>query len=159
MSVISVNHVISIRYALSVDGQSVEDGQLDYLHGFQNIVPGLEAGLDGSAVGESRSVEVPPELGYGPHSPEGLERVPRAAFPQGVDIQAGMQFAARTPDGSAIPVWVAGVEGDTVLIDTNHPMAGKTLNFEVTVLSVRAATEEEISQGHPHGPDGDTRAD
>lgn len=154
MSVVSANHVVSIRYALSVDGQQVEDGQLDYLHGFQNIVPGLEAGLDGAAVGESRSVEVPPELGYGPHSPEAVERVPRAAFPPGIDIQAGMQFAARAPDGTAMPVWVAGVEGDTVLIDMNHPMAGKTLNFEVTVVSVRAATEEEVSHGHPHGPDG-----
>jgi FKBP-type peptidyl-prolyl cis-trans isomerase SlyD len=71
-----------------------------------------------------------------------------------MDIKPGMGFHARGPDGSTVMVWVTGVTPQTVTVDMNHPLAGKTLNFDVQILAVRAATSEELAHGHPHGPDG-----
>lgn len=151
--VVAANHAVTVQYDLHVEGAHVEGGQIDYLHGHGNIVPGLEEGLAGATVGEERSVEVPPELGYGERMDAELQRVPRNAFPPNAVLEAGMQFHARSPDGDVIPVWVAGIESGVVLIDVNHPLAGRTLRFEVKVLSVRPATAEELEHGHVHGPD------
>ncbi len=151
---ISNDSVVSLRYALHVDGVAVEDGELDYLHGHGNIVPGLEAGLEGAIVGEQRDVEVPPELGYGPRMDAATQRVPREAFPPEAPLRVGLRFAVRGPDGQPVPAFVADLDDTSVLVDLNHPMAGKTLHFSVTVVAVRAATDEERTHGHAHGPDG-----
>ena len=113
--VVAANHAVSLQYDLHVGDMHLEGGQIDYLHGFGNIVPGLESGLEGAAVGEERSVEVPPELGYGERMDAELQRVPRNAFPPDMEIEAGMQFHARSPEGEVIPVWVAGTEVGVVL--------------------------------------------
>ncbi len=152
---IGADRAVSLQYTLSgTDGSVIESGQIDYLHGYQNIIPGLESALDGAAVGANLQVEVPPELGYGERMEVEPQRVPRESFPPDMDIEPGMQFHARGPAGEALPVWVAGVEDGVVLIDPNHPLAGETLHFDVTILSVRAATAEEIQHGHIHGPGG-----
>ena len=106
------------------------------------------------AIGEAKQVVVSPAEGYGDHDPAGVSAVPRTSFPPNADIQPGMQFAARAPDGTQIPVTVREVKGDEVTIDVNHPLAGKTLHFDVKVTSVRQATDEELSHGHAHGPGG-----
>ncbi len=152
---IGADCAVSLQYTLSgSDGDVIESGRIDYLHGHGNIIPGLESALDGAAVGAKLQVEVPPQLGYGERMEVEPQRVPRQAFPPDMEIEPGMQFHARGPDGEHLPVWVVGVEDDVVLIDPNHPLAGETLHFDVEILGVRGATPEELAHGHIHGPDG-----
>ena len=154
---IADNSVVSMHYVLTnAAGEqldSSEGGPLTYLHGHQNIIPGLEQALTGKASGDKLQVEIRPADAYGTHSPELVEVVPRSAF-DGVDqIESGMQFQAQTPDGAQM-ITVTKVDGDQVSIDGNHPRAGEVLNFQVEVTKVRAASEEEIAHGHVHGPGG-----
>ena len=148
------NCVVSIHYTLTGDDGAVIDSSrngdpLVYLHGAHNIIPGLEKELTGKTAGDSLQVSVTPEEGYGPHSPEAVQTVPRAAF-QGVeDIQPGMQFQTEGPAGVQVIV-VTEVNGDDITIDANHPLAGKNLNFDVSIEAVRDATPEEIDHGHVH---------
>lgn len=151
---IGADRVVSVRYTLSIEGDTIESGDIHYLHGHSNIIPGLESALEGAAVGQKLDVEVPPGLAYGERADVELQRVPRENFPPQADIVAGMQFHARGPGGEVVPVWVAAVEEEVVVIDLNHPLAGATLRFDVEVLSVRAGTEEEIAHGHTHGEGG-----
>jgi FKBP-type peptidyl-prolyl cis-trans isomerase SlyD len=144
--------VVAMDYALKDDDGTLLDqsqpGQpLTYLHGHKNIIPGLEASLAGKAVGETVEVRVAPEDGYGEPNPSLEQVVPRDRF-QGVEsLEVGMQFQASTEQGP-VSVRVVKVDDDDVTVDGNHPLAGKHLNFNVTVLEVRAATEEEIARGH-----------
>ncbi len=149
--------VVAIDYRLHLgDGevidQSAPDEPLAYLHGGGQIVPGLERELEGLEAGASRQVVVSPDDGYGPHDARGLQEVPRDAFPEGVSPEVGMQFTARGPQGESVPFSVAEVRPQSVVVDLNHPLAGKTLHFDVTVRDVRAATPEEMQHGHAHGP-------
>jgi FKBP-type peptidyl-prolyl cis-trans isomerase SlyD len=150
--------VVSIHYTLRDDDgdvidSSVDSEPLDYLHGAGNIVPGLEAAMEGKAVGAKFKVTVPPADGYGERGPD-PKPVPRSAFPDDMELEPGTQLFVRGPDGEPFPVWIAGVSDEDVMLDQNHPLAGATLHFEVEVLSVRAATKDELEHGHPHGPDG-----
>jgi FKBP-type peptidyl-prolyl cis-trans isomerase SlyD len=141
-------------YALKDDeGTLIDQSQpgqpMTYLHGHRNIIPGLEAALEGKKTGDSADVRVDPADGYGEPNPALAQVVPKDRF-QGVeDLQAGMQFQASTDQGP-ISVRVVKVEGDEVTVDGNHPLAGKHLNFSVTIKEVRAATEEELAHGHIH---------
>ncbi len=151
--------VASIHYTLKDDeGVTIDtsEGQapLDYLHGALNLVPGLEAELTGKSVGDKLSVVVEPEQGYGDVDPLLIQQLPRDAF-GGVDqLEVGMEFHAETQDGHQV-VEVIAVEGDTVTINGNHPLAGVRLHFDVEVVGVREPTEEELTHGHVHGPDCD----
>ena len=153
------NHkVVSIHYTLTNDEGDVLDsskGQepLAYLHGFGNIISGLENALDGRALGDKFTVAIAPAEGYGERDNEMVQSVPKSSF-QGVDeILPGMQFQAQSPDGMQL-VTVIDVDGDEVILDGNHPMAGMTLNFDVEVTEIRDATAEELEHGHVHGPGG-----
>ena len=151
--------VVTIDYTLTSDEGEIIDSSsggepLAYLHGFGNIVPGLENALDGRDEGESVSVKVAPGEGYGERDPELVHRATRAQF-QGIDeLEVGMRFQARSGDEMTV-VTVVDVEGDDVTLDANHPLAGLTLTFDVRVLDVREATADEQSHGHAHGADGD----
>lgn len=155
---IADNTVVSIHYTLKDDEGTVIDssaGQepLDYLHGAQNIVPGLENELTGKAIGDQVNCVVEPEQGYGDVDPELIQELPSSMF-SGVDqLEVGMEFHAETQNGLQV-VEVIGIEGDTVTINGNHPLAGVRLHFDVEVVGIRAATDEELSHGHAHGPDG-----
>ncbi len=156
---VAADKVVLMHYTLTNDAGEVldtsRDGEpLPYLHGHANIVPGLEAALEGKAAGEKVQVAVPPEEGYGPLQDIPAQPVDRGAFPAELEIIPGMQFFAEGPDGSPIPVWVESVEDGNVLITGNHPLAGVTLNFDVEIVSVRDASDDEIAHGHVHGPDG-----
>jgi FKBP-type peptidyl-prolyl cis-trans isomerase SlyD len=147
--------VVSIHYKLTDGGGNEIDSSsggepLAYLHGADNIVPGLERELTGKSAGDRVQVTVAPEDGYGPVQEELVQTLEREAF-QGVDeIEAGMQFEAKSPDGHSQVVTVKAVSDDEVTVDANHPLAGVTLNFDVTVESIREATEEELAHGHAH---------
>ncbi|MDI1300460.1 MAG: peptidylprolyl isomerase [bacterium] len=150
--------VVSIEYTLTDDQGNVIDSSaggepLAYLHGAGNIIPGLEAALEGKVVGDAFKVSIAPADGYGEKNDDMLQQVPREMF-QGVDvIEAGMQFHAQTDHGMQV-ITVSAVEGDLVTVDGNHPLAGQNLHFDVKVLEVRAPSEEELEHGHVHGAGG-----
>ena len=156
---IKENSAVSFHYTLTDDaGQEIDSSAgkdpLAYLHGTGNIIPGLENALEGKAVGDQLNVAVTAEEGYGPVQQELIQDVPRTAF-QGVEsIEIGMQFEAQTGQGGAVPVTVTAVTDETVTVDGNHPLAGKNLNFDVTIEDVRDATAEELEHGHVHGVGG-----
>jgi FKBP-type peptidyl-prolyl cis-trans isomerase SlyD len=157
--IITENSVVTIDYTLRNDAGEVLDSSkgeepLTYLHGFGNIVPGLEAALTGKKVGDVVKVAVPPEQGYGLRDPEGLQVVPRDAFPAGATVSVGDNFTAELEDDNYVTLWVVGVDGDSVHVDMNHPLAGETLHFEVEIVETRTANANELAHGHPHGRDG-----
>jgi FKBP-type peptidyl-prolyl cis-trans isomerase SlyD len=156
---IARDKVVGLHYTLKNDKGDVLDSSdggepLLYLHGHDNIVPGLERKLTGRALGDKLDVVVQPADGYGVRDPRGEQKVPRSAFPKDVKLEKGMQLAMRDPSGKVVPLWIARVEKNEVHVDLNHPLAGEVLHFAVEVVSIRAATKEELSHGHPHGPDG-----
>lgn len=153
---IAEQSVVSIHYTLTNDaGETLDtsDGRepLVYLHGAQNIIPGLENELTGKSVGDSFDVTIQPEEAYGTVNPELVQTVPHSAF-EGVEkVEPGMQFQARGDDGETQVITVTEVADSGVTVDGNHPLAGQVLNFSVRVEEIRAATEEEIAHGHIHG--------
>lgn len=152
---IADNKVALIHYTLtSVEGEVIDSSEggepLAYIHGMGHIVPGLEEELTGKQAGDKVNVEVTPELGYGEINEELIQEVDRSAF-DGVDtIEVGMRFMAQTAWGQQ-PVVVTAVSEETVTVDGNHPLANQTLKFDVEVVEVRDATEEELDHGHAHG--------
>lgn len=157
---ISQDKVVSIHYTLKnaagevLDTSDGSEDPLLYLHGADNIVPGLEKALDGRAVGDRVEVEVAPEEGYGVRQEGATQSVSRDSFPDEIPLGVGMQFGIEGPNGHPIPVWVAEVSDDHVVLDFNHPLAGETLHFDVTVVDIRPAAQVELDHGHPHGPGG-----
>jgi FKBP-type peptidyl-prolyl cis-trans isomerase SlyD len=155
---IAKNTVATIDYTLTdPQGMVIDTSKgrepLAYLHGASNIIPGLESALEGKSAGESVNVTVPPEKGYGPRDPNLIQPVPRTNFQSAGEIKPGMQFQAQTSDGARV-VTVVKVDDKNVTVDANHPLAGMDLKFDVTVVGVREASEEEISHGHVHAPGG-----
>lgn len=154
---IAKDRVASLEYRLHLgDGKIIDSSEPDdllvYLHGHEEIVPGLEKALEGKKVGDSLKVEVPPEEAYGEYDPEGVEEVPREDFPAEMELEAGGLVSATDDEGDEVDFLVKEVKGDKVVVDFNHPLAGKTLHFEVTVKEVREATAEELEHGHAHVP-------
>ncbi|MGH1484586.1 MAG: FKBP-type peptidyl-prolyl cis-trans isomerase [Cellvibrionaceae bacterium] len=155
---ITANSVASFHYTLKNDaGETLDssEGQepLAYLHGAQNIVPGLEKEMEGKVIGDKFSVTVSPEEGYGELDESLQQELPKSMF-SGVDkIEAGMEFHAQTEHGQQV-VAVTKVEDDTVTVDGNHPLAGQNLHFDIEVTAIREASKEELEHGHVHGPDG-----
>ena len=116
----------------------------------QHIVRGLEAALEGRRIGEQLDVVVTPEDGYGVHHAEAIHVVHRNAFPPGAQLNAGLSFQARDEHGHPLMGSIKAVEGDSITVDFNHPLAGERLSFAVSVVGVRDATEQERSHGHVH---------
>lgn len=155
---IAKNAVVQIHYTLKNDAGEVLDSSdgsdpLAYLQGHGNLIAGLEKALEGKKVGDSLTVSIPPEEGYGVRDESLIQDVPRSAFEGIPKIEAGMQFHADSNHGPRT-VTVTKVAGDTVTVDGNHPLADQTLHFAVDIVEVRAATKEELSHGHVHGPGG-----
>ncbi|MGD2117505.1 MAG: peptidylprolyl isomerase [Chromatiales bacterium] len=156
---IEKHKVVSLNYTLrdeqgEILDQSAEGEPLVYLHGAQDIIPGLEQALEGRAAGESLRVVVPPDQAYGDYEQSLVEVVSRQQFPGIDEIQPGMQFQTTMDDGAPMVIRITSVEGDAITVDGNHPLAGLTLVFEVEVADVRQASEEEIAHGHVHHGDG-----
>ena len=154
---IAQDKAVAIQYTVKDENGTQVDtsegrGPLWYLHGHKNIIPGLENALDGLKEGEEFSAQVAPDEAYGEHREELIQRVPRTAF-QGVDsVEVGMVFNAQT-DGGPLQVEVTEVEEEVVVVDGNHPLAGKSLDFSGKVETVRDASAEELEHGHVHEGD------
>lgn len=129
---------------------SDSDGPLVYLHGADELLPGLEVALSGREEGDRLSVELTPDEAFGERDPSLVDKAPRANFP-GIDhIVAGMQFQTEMDDGSPMLVTVIEVDEKWVTVDGNHELAGRHLRFELEVIEVRKATADEIAHGHAH---------
>lgn len=152
--------VISFHYTLTVDGQKVEsslDGgePLWILLGHGQLIPGMEAGLEGKSAGDKVELTIEPEQGYGQRQDGMTQRVPKKYFPnQGKGLKAGDTTVLSLKEGGQRAAVVQKVGSSVVDIDLNHPMAGKTLNFSIDVQTVREASDEEKAHGHAH-PNGD----
>ncbi len=156
---IAQHKVVTIHYKVcdSESDEVIDSSEnaepMTYLHGAQNIIPGLEQALEGKAVGDELEVVVEAANAYGERSDDRIQQVPMEAF-QGMEkVEPGMAVTAQTDQGQ-INLVITEVNGDMVTVDANHPLAGKSLKFEVTVEEVRDASEEEITHGHVHGPGG-----
>ncbi len=120
-----------------------------YLHGFGSIIPGLENALEGREAGFSSSIPVSLADGYGEYNPQAVFEAPRGQFPPDENIQVGMRVQGEGAQGM-LNFTVVGVNDQVVVLDANHPMAGKNLHFAVDVLEVRDATAQELAHGHVH---------
>jgi FKBP-type peptidyl-prolyl cis-trans isomerase SlyD len=153
--IIAKDHAVFFDYEVRnsraelLDSSAQSGNPMAYVHGYSSIVPGLEKALEGKTAGEQLDVVVPPVEAYGLRDERRMGKVERSIFPEGAEIKPGMRFRASSEHGSDNVVVVA-VDGDTVTVDSNHPLAGETLNFKITVRDVRPATPEEISHGHVH---------
>lgn len=156
---VAKNMVVSIDYKLTDEEGEVLDssedtGPLEYLHGHGEIVPGLERALEGKKSGDSLQVKVDPKDGYGEYDPEKVVEIDKDQLPEGMNPELGMELTTDGPNGEPVTYFIAEIEDDGVVLDGNHPLAGETLNFDITIRGLRPATKEELSHGHAHGPDG-----
>lgn len=151
--VVQLNYLLQDSEGKNLD-QADSNHPFTYLHGSGQIVPGLEAALEGLKIGDKKDVVVAPADGYGEKNPNLRLVVDRSQFPQGMDLEVGMQFEADSGNGEGLVFTIEKIEDKKVHIDGNHPLAGVTLHFHVEVLTVRDATEEELDHGHAHGEDG-----
>jgi FKBP-type peptidyl-prolyl cis-trans isomerase SlyD len=155
---IAADAVVLIDYTLKDDAGEVLDSSaggepLAYIQGHGNIVPGLEKALEGKKDGDAVAVTLTPDEGYGIRNAALVQRVPKRSLQGSGEIRKGMQFQAQTDEGLRV-FTVTAVVGDMVSLDGNHPLADQTLHFDVQIVSVRAATAEELEHGHVHGVGG-----
>jgi len=152
--------IVSVHFTVTGDDGKVLDSTLEqdplaYLHGSDSFLPGLEAVLAGKTVGDQIQVTLQPDEAFGEVNPDLIGTMPIESF-EGIEgLEPGVTVAATTPDGQMIEVNVEEINDEGVVINANHPFAGKVLHFDVTVTDIREATEEEIAHGHPHHGDGD----
>ena len=153
---IATNTAVTLRFKVSdAQGKLIEENKepMVYLHGgYGNTLPKIEAALEGQETGYQTTLALPPEDAFGLRDESLLQTIPRSQFPPGVKV--GGQLEGRGADGQAQEFYVSKIKGDTVLLDGNHPLAGKALRFTVKVMGVRAASEEEIAHRHVHGEHG-----
>ena len=150
--------IVSMHYKLTDDKGILLDQSnetpLTYMHGTGSLISGLEKELEGKSQGDKIQVTVGPDDAYGQIAPQLIQKLPLNIF-EGVDkVEVGMEFQATGADGNVMVVRVEGVQGEEVTINGNHPLAGKTLKFDVNILEVREATSEELEHGHAHGGEG-----
>ena len=147
--------VVLMHYTLKNDAGDVIDSSdgadpLPFLQGHGNIIPGLESALEGSKVGDKLEVSIKPEEGYGVRMKDAIQEIPSSAL-KGVDeVKVGMQLQSQDQDGNAFLVNVIKIEDEKITVDANHPLAGQTLHFSVSIESIRKAEDEELSHGHVH---------
>jgi len=148
--IVEENAVVEMNYMLTVEGEIADEGELEYLQGHGNIIAGLEAGLLGAKVGETREVHVLAADAYGEHDPKRVLPVNRSSFPEDFEFKLGEPMRIRDASGLVFQAIPVSLSEDIVELDLNHPMAGKDLDFKVTILNIRPATEEEIANGSLH---------
>ncbi len=150
--------VVSMEYTLHVDDEEIDSSKgqdpLQFLVGHGNIISGLEREMIGMRVGESKEVVVPPAEGYGEFDEAAFMNVPREAFPEDIPVEEGTELTVRDDSGQPRYARIDTVDGDTVTLNFNHPLAGDELHFNVKILNVREPSTEELAHGHVHQEDG-----
>ena len=147
--------VVAIHYTLSNDqGQQLDSSQgadpLQYMHGVNGLIPGLERELDGREAGDAFTAVIAPADGYGEVDPGLVREVPLEALAEIENLAVGMKLQSRSPDGQVQVLTVDTVGSESATLNANHELAGATLHFDVVVDSVREATAEELDHGHAH---------
>jgi FKBP-type peptidyl-prolyl cis-trans isomerase SlyD len=152
------NVVVSMEYTLHVENEEIDSSKgqdpLQFLVGHGNIISGLEREMLGMKVGESKDVVVAPAEGYGEFDEEAFMDVPRSAFPKEMEIEEGSELTVRDDSGQSRYARVDAIEGDNVVLNFNHPLAGDELHFNVTIVGLREPTPEELEHGHVHQGNG-----
>ena len=150
--------VVSMEYTLHVDGEKIDssEGQdpLQFLVGYGNIISGLEREMMGMKVGDSKDVVIQPADAYGEFDDAAFMEVPRGEVPKDMPIEEGLELSVRDDSGQARYARIEAIEGDTVTLNFNHPLAGDELHFNVKVVDLREPTEEELQHGHVHQAGG-----
>jgi FKBP-type peptidyl-prolyl cis-trans isomerase SlyD len=146
-TVVTLCYVLFDESGEAADRATASD-PLVYTHGYGQIVPGLESGLIGLVAGDKRTITVGPEDGFGERFEEGVFEVDRQDFPDAASVVRGDEFTAESPEGGSVAMRVVDVLPDALVVDTNHPLAGQTLRFEVDIVDVREATDEELEAAH-----------
>lgn len=157
--IIADNLVVSLAYTLTVDGKVVdsseEDDPIIFLQGFGNIIQGLERELYGLVVDDTKQIVVKPEDGYGDFNQDAVLEVPRKEFPSDIPPEVGLEIQVTDDNGEVLDATIARIDKEIIVLDFNHPLAGKTLQFDVKVIEVREASAEELEHGHVHSDDFD----
>jgi FKBP-type peptidyl-prolyl cis-trans isomerase 2 len=139
--VVSEGKSVKVHYTLTVDGKVVDSSNgrepLQFKAGSHEMIPGFEKGVMGMKVGEKKSFKVSPEEGYGPENPKAIQNIPKNQLPPDITPKAGMTLYAQGKNGQRVPVRVIEVKEDVVVMNFNHPLAGKTLNFDVEVVEIQ----------------------
>lgn len=160
---IDKNHVVALHYTLNSveeDGEKTfiektdADQPFAFLYGVGMMLPKFEENLHGLAAGDKKSFTITPEEGYGEKAENATAQLPASMFEESGMPPVGVILPLQDPEGNQVNAVVLDVTDDMVTVDLNHPMAGKTLQFDVEVVATRPATEEELSHGHAHGIDG-----
>jgi FKBP-type peptidyl-prolyl cis-trans isomerase SlyD len=148
--------VVSMAYELTVDGElidsstDIEGEAIAFIQGLGQIIPGLEKALYGMKVGESKQVKVPAKEAYGEVDGEAFIWVPRDDFPDSIPLEVGTVFEMREQEGETLLARISELGEEQVRVDLNHPLAGKTLEFDIQIMELRPATTEELEHGHVH---------
>ncbi|TLD85124.1 peptidylprolyl isomerase [Helicobacter sp. MIT 11-5569] len=159
---IDKNQVVSIEYSVKEDGtdnvldSNIGGKPLEFIMGAGEIIKGLEEAVAEMQVGDKKEVIIAPVNAYGEYQSDYVQEVPRDQF-VGIDLQQGMTLFGQGENGETVQVIVKDFNNDVVIVDYNHPLAGKTLNFSVAILATREATEKELSCGlhyQEHSHDG-----
>jgi FKBP-type peptidyl-prolyl cis-trans isomerase SlyD len=150
---IGINKVVSVSFTLKDQFGNIldqtENGQpFVFLSGHQNILPQLESEIDSMLIGSKRSITIKSADAYGDYNNEIVQVVGKDQFPEEFLLEVGMQYIASTPDGTKMPFTIKEVRDEEIVVDFNHPLAGKDLTFDVELLNVREATNEEIAHQH-----------
>jgi FKBP-type peptidyl-prolyl cis-trans isomerase SlyD len=153
------NKVITMNYTLK-DNEGVvidtteDKGAFSFISGANQILPKLEEQIGTMLIDSKKNVKLSAEDAYGVYDESAIQKVEKSTFPADTPVEVGMGFVANSPDGHPMPFKVAAVEEKEVTIDFNHPLAGKDLEFDVHLVDIRKASEEEVTHGHVHGPGG-----
>ena len=146
--------VVKLDYTLIVEDEimeSTEDSEaIEFIQGIGQIIPGLEEALYGLKVGDKKTVEIQPEDAYGIYDPDSLEVAKKDEFREEIPLDVGTFLDLRDDEGEGLSAQIIEEDEETVTLDFNHPLAGKTLTFEITVADLRPATAEELDHGHVH---------
>jgi FKBP-type peptidyl-prolyl cis-trans isomerase SlyD len=146
--------VVSMEYTLKIDDEKIDSseghGPLQFLAGHGNIVAGLESEMQGMKIGDSKNVVVTPADGYGEFDAEAFLDVPSSQFPADIKVEVDLELTVKDDKGQARYARVEKVEGETVRLNFNHPLAGDELHFDVKVVALREPTSEELDHGHVH---------
>jgi len=160
---IADKHVVTVYYKLhtvEADGEKVfveettSENPLTYLHGVGMMIPKFEESISGLAQGDKKTFTISPEEGYGETDPNAIAQLPLEMFNESGLPPVGAMLPLTDDQGNQFRAVVVEVTENAVVADLNHPMAGKTLHFDVEVVATRPATEEELAHGHAHGADG-----
>ncbi len=148
------NLVVTLDYTLIVEDEileSTEDGEkIKFIQGMGQIIPGLENALYDMKVGEKKTVVIEPEDAYGDYDPESLEIAQKEEFSEEIPLDVGTFLDLSDDEDNVLSAQIVEADEETITLDFNHPLAGKTLTFEITVADLRPASEEELDHGHVH---------